>query len=81
MFFSEAPVGTHIGLGKITKKKVRNMIMYTVVNNITLPKTYLIKDRSTYILTTLAIDGANLIPRNTTSLAKQLQQVIHDVGK
>ena len=81
MFFSEAPVDTHIGVGKITKKRVRDMIMHTVVNNITGPKTYLIKDRATYIVTTSKIDGANLIPRNTTSLANQLQQVIHDVGK
>ena len=81
MFFSEALVGTHIGVGKINKKRVRDMIMYTLVNNIPGPKTYLIKGRSTYILTTSAIDSANLIPRNTTSLAKQLQQVIHDVGK
>ena len=62
-------------------ERFRDMIMHAVVNNITGPKNYLIKNRATYIVTTLAIDGANLIPRNRTSIAKQLQQVIHDVGK
>ena len=57
------------------------MITHTLVRNITGPKTYLLKDEEAYIVEISEIDGTRLLPRDTTSPANKLQQVIHDVGK
>ena len=43
MFFSESPV-VLIGVNKITKKTIIEVIKHTVSNNRAGPKTYLIKD-------------------------------------
>ena len=57
------------------------MITHTVVKNKTGPKTFLLKEKEAYIVATSEIDGAHKLPRDTTSLKNELQQVLHEVGK
>ena len=57
------------------------MITPAVVKNITWPKTYLLKDKEAYIVSTSEIEGANGLPRDTITLANKLQKVLHGVGK
>ena len=47
------------------------MIAKTVVKNKSGNKTYLLKDKKAYILSTSEIDGADGIPRDTTSLPNE----------
>ena len=70
-----------IGVGKITKKIVREVITLTTVKNIPRPKTYLLKEKEAYILATSEIDGSHGILRDAASITNELQQVLHDVGK
>ena len=44
-------------------------------------KTYLIKYRESYIVSTSEIYVAHVIPRDIASFTNELQQVLHDVGK
>ena len=70
-----------MGVDKITKIIVREVTEKIVVNNKSGNKTYLIKNKEAYIVSTLEIDGAHGIPRDTATFTNELQQVIHDVGK
>ena len=70
-----------IGVGKITKKIVREVIMNTVVKNRPGPNFYLLKDKKSYILATSEMDGAHGLLRDATSLSNKLQQVLHGVCK
>ena len=66
-------------VGKITNKIVREAIAKTVFKNKSGNKTYLIKYEESYIVATSEIDGARVLPRDTTSLTNELQQLIRDV--
>ena len=55
--------------------------MLTVFKNRHGPKTYLLKDKEAYIVETSKMEDARGFPRDSTSLANELQQVIHGVGK
>ena len=80
MFFSEAPVGPH-RIWQITKKTGREVIMLTVVKGNSGPKNNLIKDKEAYNVETSEIDGSHGLPRDTISLANDLQQGPHVVVK
>ena len=57
------------------------MIAHTVVKNRIGPKTYLLKDKEAYIISTSEIYGAHVIPGYATSFENYLQQFIHDAVK
>ena len=44
-------------------------------------KTFLLKDKEAYIVTTSEIDGAHVLQRDIVSITDELQQVLRDVGK
>ena len=70
-----------IGVGKITKKIVREVIALTVINNKSGPKTYFLKDKEAYTVATSEIDGTHGLPRDILSLTNELQKLIHELGK
>ena len=70
-----------IGVGKITKKIVREVIILTVVKNKAGTRTYLLKDKEAYIVATSEVGGVHGLPRYSISLENELQQVLHDIVK
>ena len=70
-----------IGVGKITKKNVREATTLTVVKNSPGPNNYLLKDKEAYIVSTSELYGKHGLPRYATSLANELQQFLHGMGK
>ena len=69
-----------MGIGKITKIIVREVIDKIFVKEKWGNKTYLIKDKEAYIMETSEIDGAHGIPIDIQTFTDDLQQVLHDVG-
>ena len=69
-----------MSLGEINKKIVRKTISENIVKK-NLQKTELLKDKESYILETSEIEGARGLPRDTTSIYNELQQVLHGVGR
>ena len=57
------------------------MITIATVKNRFGPEIYLIKDKASYNAETSEIDGENTLTGYSTSLANDLQQVSHEVGK
>ena len=53
-----------MGLGKITKILVREVIEKMVVTKKRVNKTYLLKDEEAYIVATSEIYGAHVLPRD-----------------
>ena len=62
-----------IGVLKISKKIVRDVITHTVVMKRTVPKTYLLKDKESYIVATSEIDGAHGLPRDIHNFSDEIQ--------
>ena len=69
-----------MSLGKISNKTVRKTITENIVKKELGHKSYLLKDEEAYIVSTTEIDGANGLPRDTTTISNELQQVLHGVG-
>ena len=67
-------------VGKIKKRKVREMIEKIVVTKKRGNKTYPLKDKEAYIVAASEIDGAQGLPRYIQTFTDKLQQVIHGVG-
>ena len=57
------------------------MITLTEFKNISVPKTYLLKDEEAYIVATSEMESAHGLPRDIICLANELQQVLHDLGR
>ena len=55
--------------------------MQTLVKNRPGQKTYLLRDKNAYIVATLEMDDAHGISRDSTSLATEIQHVLHGVGR
>ena len=69
-----------MGVGKITRLIVREVIEKIVVRGEMGNKTYLIKDKEAYIVEKSEIYGAHGIPIDIHTFTEELQQVLHDVG-
>ena len=69
-----------MGIGKITKRIVREVIDKIVVKGKRGNKTYLIKDKEAYLMEISEIDRAHGIPIDIQTFTGELQQVLHDVG-
>ena len=69
-----------MGVGKITKRTVREVIEKIVDKGKMVNKTYLIKDKEAYIVEKSEIYGAHGIPIDIHTFTEELQQVLHDVG-
>ena len=69
-----------MGIGKITKRIVREVIDTIFVKGKGGNKTYLIKDKEAYIMETSEIYGAHGIPIDIHTFTDEIQQVLHDVG-
>ena len=70
-----------MGVGKITKRIVIEVIAKIFVKNKSENKNNLIKEEESYIVATSEIDGAHGLPRDIETFTNELQQVLHDVGK
>ena len=70
-----------MGVGKITKRIVIEVIAKIFVKNKSENKNNLIKEEESYIVATSEIDGAHGLPRDIVTFTKELQQVLHDVGQ
>ena len=70
-----------MGIGKITKRIVREVIDKIFVKGKGGNKTYLIKDKEAYIMETSEIYGAHGIPIDIQTFTDELQEVLHDVGE
>ena len=53
-----------MGVGKITKRIVREVVDKIVVTKKRINRTYLLKDKEAYIVATSEIDGAHVLPRD-----------------
>ena len=69
-----------MGIGKITKRIVREVIDKIVVKEKRGNKNYLIKDKEAHITETSEIYGAHGIPIDIQTFTDEIQQVLHDVG-
>ena len=67
-------------VGKITNRIVREVIEKIFVKKKRGNKTYLIKDKESYIVATSEIDGSHGLPRYNHNLNEKLQQVLHEIG-
>ena len=70
-----------MGVGKITKRTVRELIEKIFVKKKRGNKNYLPKDKAAYFLVTYEIYGAHGLPRDIHIFTGELKQVIHDVGE
>ena len=78
-----------MGVGKIAKKIVTELISKIVVKNKIGKKTYLLNEKEAcllkykeaYIVATSEIDRSNGLPRDILTFTNELQQVIHEVCK
>ena len=70
-----------MSLGEISNKTVRNTITEKIVKQELGHKYYLLRDKESYIVTTTEIEGAHGLPRDTTTISNELQQVLHGMGR
>ena len=70
-----------MGVGKIIKRIVREVIAKLVVKKKSGGKTYLLNNKESYIMATSEIDGAHGLPRDIETFNNKIQQVPHDVGQ
>ena len=68
-----------MGVGKITKRIVREVIENIVVTRQRGSKTYPFKDKEEYIVATLEKYGSYRVPRYKKAFTYKTQQVLHDV--
>ena len=68
-----------MGVGKITKRIVREVIKIVVTKKRG-NKNYLLKDKEAYIVEILEIDGAPGLPRDIQTFTDDIQQLLHDIG-
>ena len=69
-----------MSVGEINNNIVRNTISENIVKQKLGQKIYLLKEKEAYIVSTSEIESAHGLPRDTTSISNELQQVIHFVG-
>ena len=70
-----------MSLGKISNKTVRKTITENIVKQELGHKYYLLKDEEAYIVETTQLEGAHGLPRDTTTISDELQQVLHGMGR
>ena len=70
-----------IGLGEISNKTVRKTITENIIKQELGHNSYLLKDKEAYIVATTEIEGVHGLPRYTTTISEELQQVLHGVGR
>ena len=70
-----------MSLGEISNKTVKNTITEKIVKQELGHKSYLFKDKESYIVATIEIEGAHGLPRDTNTISDELQQVLHGVGR
>ena len=69
-----------MSLGEISNKTVRKTITENIVKQDLGHNSYLLKDKEAYIVTITEIEGACVLPRDTSTISYELQQVLHGVG-
>ena len=69
-----------MSLDEISNKRVRNTISENNVQQKLVQQTYLLKDKESYIMATSEIEGAHVLPRDTTPISNEFQQVLRGVG-
>ena len=70
-----------VSLGKISNKTVINTIIEKIVKQELGHKSYLLRNEEAYIVATTEIEGEIGLPRGTTTISDELQQVLHGVGR
>ena len=70
-----------MSLGKTSNKTVRKTITENINKQELGHKYYVLKDKEAYIVATTEIEGANGLPRDTSTISDELQQVIQGVGR
>ena len=68
-------------LGEIRSKTVRKTITENIVKFELGHESYLLKDKEAYIVATTEIEGAHGLPRDTSTISNELQQLLHGVGR
>ena len=69
-----------MGVNKIKKITVREVIEKIVLKKKSGNKTYLLKDEEAYIVATSEIEGAHVPPRDIQTFTDELPHVIHEGG-
>ena len=67
-------------LGGIRSKTVRKTITEKIVRFEVGHETQLIKEEEAYIVASTEIEGAHGLPRDTSTISDELQQVLYGVG-
>ena len=70
-----------MSLGEISNTTVRKTITENIFKNKLGRKSYLLRDKESYIVSKTEIEGANGISRDTNTIPNELQQVIHSIGR
>ena len=70
-----------MSLGKISNKNVRKTITENIVKQELRHKSYPLRDEESYIVATKEIEGEHGLPRDTTTISDEPQQVLHGVGR
>ena len=70
-----------MGVGKITKITVSEVIDKIVVKKKSGNKTYPLNYEKAYTMATSEIDGAHGVPRDIETFTNNLKQVVHGIGK
>ena len=70
-----------MGFGEISNKIVRKTITENIFKQELWHDSYLLKDEESYIVATTEIEDSHGLPRDTTTISDELQQVIHGVGR
>ena len=69
-----------MSLGEISNKTVRKTITENIFKQELGHDSYLLKDKQVCIVATTEIEGAHVLPRDTTTISDELQQGLHGVG-
>ena len=69
-----------VSVGEISDKTVRKTKTENIVKQEWWHKSYLLRYKEAYIVATIEIEGAHSLPRDTTTISNELQQVLHGVG-
>ena len=67
--------------GEISNRTVRKTITENIVKQNLGHESYLLKDKESYIVSTAEVEVAYGLPRDTTTISNELQQVLHGVGR
>ena len=74
-------LGDLISVSKVMRQRFREVIFLATIKNTIGRPTNFLRDKEAYIVTTEEIKGAQVLPKYTISLKKDLKKVLHFIGK